>query len=291
MKKITEKNNNKSNNIDSFSTKNILKTINSEDSNIPSVINKSINDIEKVVNSLVKVFNNNGKLFYVGCGTSGRLGILDAVECPPTFSTPIDMVQGIIAGGNKAIYESVENAEDSDIDAIKIVREKISNKDFVIAVSASGSANYVLAALKESNRLGAKTCLITCNKFKKERFINHLIELIVGPEIISGSTRMKAGTATKMVLNMITTTSMIRINKTYGNYMVDLKVSNEKLKIRAVNMIKELTGLNMEKSKLILEKANNNVKVAIVMHRKNVDYDSSVLLLNQMNGNLRSIIG
>ena len=291
MKKITEKNNNKSNNIDSFSTKNILKTINSEDSNIPAVINKSINDIEKVVNSLVEVFNNNGKLFYVGCGTSGRLGILDAVECPPTFSTPIDMVQGIIAGGNKAIYESVENAEDSDIDAIKIVREKISNKDFVIAVSASGSANYVLAALKESNRLGAKTCLITCNKFKKEKFINHLIELIVGPEIISGSTRMKAGTATKMVLNMITTTSMIRINKTYGNYMVDLKVSNEKLKIRAVNIVKELTGLNIEKSEKILEKANNNVKAAIVMQRKNVDYDSSLVLLNKMNGNLRSIIG
>ena len=291
MKKITEKNNNKSNNIDSFSTKNILKTINSEDSNIPAVINKSINDIEKVVNSLVEVFNNNGKLFYIGCGTSGRLGILDAVECPPTFSTPIDMVQGIIAGGNKAIYESVENAEDSDIDAIKIVREKISNKDFVIAVSASGSANYVLAALKESNRLGAKTCLITCNKFKKEKFINHLIELIVGPEIISGSTRMKAGTATKMVLNMITTTSMIRINKTYGNYMVDLKVSNEKLKIRAVNIVKQLTGLNIEKSEEILEKANNNVKAAIVMQRKNVDYDSSLVLLNKMNGNLRSIIG
>ena len=291
MKKITEKNNNKSNNIDSFSTKNILKTINSEDSNIPAVINKSINNIEKVVNGLVKVFNNNGKLFYVGCGTSGRLGILDAVECPPTFSTPIDMVQGIIAGGNKAIYESVENAEDSDIDAIKIVREKISNKDFVIAVSASGSANYVLAALKESNRLGAKTCLITCNVFKKEKFINHLIELIVGPEIISGSTRMKAGTATKMVLNMITTTSMIRINKTYGNYMVDLKVSNEKLKIRAVNIVKELTGLNIEKSEKILEKANNNVKAAIVMQRKNVDYDSSLVLLNKMNGNLRSIIG
>ena len=291
MKKITEKNNNKSNNIDSFSTKNILKTINSEDSNIPAVINKSINDIEKVVNGLVKVFNNNGKLFYVGCGTSGRLGILDAVECPPTFSTPIDMVQGIIAGGNKAIYESVENAEDSDIDAIKIVREKISNKDFVIAISASGSANYVLAALKESYNLGAKTCLITCNEFKKEKFINHLIDLIVGPEIISGSTRMKAGTATKMVLNMITTTSMIRINKTYGNYMVDLKVSNEKLKIRAVNIVKELTGLNIEKSEEILEKANNNVKAAIVMQRKNVDYDRSILLLNQMNGNLRSIIG
>jgi len=291
MKKITEKNNNKSNNIDSFSTKNILKTINSEDSNIPAVINKSINDIEKVVNGLVKVFNNNGKLFYVGCGTSGRLGILDAVECPPTFSTPIDMVQGIIAGGNKAIYESVENAEDSDIDAVKIVREKISNKDFVIAISASGSANYVLAALKESYNLGAKTCLITCNEFKKEKFINHLIKLIVGPEIISGSTRMKAGTATKMVLNMITTTSMIRINKTYGNYMVDLKVSNEKLKIRAVNIVKELTGLNIEKSEEILEKANNNVKAAIVMQRKNVDYDRSILLLNQMNGNLRSIIG
>ena len=291
MKKITEKNNQLSYNIDSLSTKSILKTINKEDAIIPEIINNSISDIEKVVKDVVRTFNNNGKLFYIGCGTSGRLGVLDAVECPPTFSTPLNMVQAIIAGGKNAVYKSVENAEDSKLDAIKIVNESISDKDIVIAISASGEAEYVLSALEESNKIGAKTCLISCNKINKKKYINHLISLVVGPEIISGSTRMKAGTATKMVLNMITTTSMIKINKTYGNLMVDLKVNNKKLEKRALGIINQLTGLSFKESKERLIKANNNVKAAIVMENKGVNYNKAILLLNQVNGSLRKIIG
>ena len=291
MKKITEKNNQLSYNIDSLSTKSILKTINKEDAIIPEIINNSISDIEKVVKDVVRTFNNNGKLFYIGCGTSGRLGVLDAVECPPTFSTPSNMVQAIIAGGKNAVYKSVENAEDSKLDAIKIVKESISDKDIVIAISASGDAEYVLSALEESNKIGAKTCLISCNKINKKKYINHLISLVVGPEIISGSTRMKAGTATKMVLNMITTTSMIKINKTYGNLMVDLKVNNKKLEKRALGIINQLTGLSFKESKERLIKANNNVKAAIVMENKGVNYNKAILLLNQVNGSLRKIIG
>ena len=291
MKKITEKNNQLSYNIDSLSTKSILKTINKEDAIIPEIINNSISDIEKVVKDVVRTFNNNGKLFYIGCGTSGRLGVLDAVECPPTFSTPSNMVQAIIAGGKNAVYKSVENAEDSKLDAIKIVKESISDKDIVIAISASGDAKYVLSALEESNKIGAKTCLISCNKINKKKYINHLISLVVGPEIISGSTRMKAGTATKMVLNMITTTSMIKINKTYGNLMVDLKVNNKKLEKRALGIINQLTGLSFKESKERLIKANNNVKAAIVMENKGVNYNKAILLLNQVNGSLRKIIG
>ena len=291
MKKITEKNNQLSYNIDSLSTKSILKTINKEDAIIPEIINNSISDIEKVVKDVVRTFNNNGKLFYIGCGTSGRLGVLDAVECPPTFSTPLNMVQAIIAGGKNAVYKSVENAEDSKLDAIKIVKESISDKDIVIAISASGDAKYVLSALEESNKIGAKTCLISCNKINKKKYINHLISLVVGPEIISGSTRMKAGTATKMVLNMITTTSMIKINKTYGNLMVDLKVNNKKLEKRALGIINQLTGLSFKESKERLIKANNNVKAAIVMENKGVNYNKAILLLNQVNGSLRKIIG
>ena len=291
MKKITEKNNQLSYNIDSLSTKSILKTINKEDAIIPEIINNSISNIEKVVKDVVDTFNNNGKLFYIGCGTSGRLGVLDAVECPPTFSTPSNMVQAIIAGGKNAVYKSVENAEDSKLDAIKIVKESISDKDIVIAISASGDAEYVLSALEESNKIGAKTCLISCNKINKKKYINHLISLVVGPEIISGSTRMKAGTATKMVLNMITTTSMIKINKTYGNLMVDLKVNNKKLEKRALGIINQLTGLSFKESKERLIKANNNVKAAIVMENKGVNYNKAILLLNQVNGSLRKIIG
>ena len=291
MKKITEKNNKVSENIDCLSTKSILEIINNEDSLIPGIINKSINNIELVVNDVVDTFNNNGKLFYIGCGTSGRLGILDAVECPPTFSTSPDMVQGIIAGGNSAVYKSVENAEDSKIDAIKVVREKITKNDILIAISASGTADYILSALEESFIIGARTCLITCNNVDKKYYMNNLIKLIVGPEIISGSTRMKSGTATKMVLNMITTTSMVKINKTYGNLMVDLKVSNKKLEKRAIKIINCLTGLSINKSKEILINANNSVKSAIVMHYKKVDFNTSILLLNKVNGSLRKIIG
>ena len=291
MNKLTENNNILSDNIDSLSIIEILKVINNEDNKVPLVIKKSIPEISFLIDDVVKTLNNNGRLFYVGCGTSGRLGVLDAVECPPTFTTSSDMIQAIIAGGSAAMYKSVENAEDSEINAIKIIKKKILSNDIVIAISASGTPNFIVSALKESNKIGAKTCLITCNDIKKTFPINHLIKLIVGPEIISGSTRMKAGTATKMVLNMISTTAMIKINKTYGNLMVDLKVSNDKLKKRAVCIIMQLTNLGENESIELLRLAHNNVKAAIVMNIKNLSYKKSLQMIEKTNGSLRSIIG
>jgi len=291
MNKITEKSNKSSYKIDTMSINSILEKINEEDSIVHEKIQTVIPDISKLVGDIVYALKNKGKLFYLGCGTSGRLGVLDAVECPPTFSTSSSMIQGIIAGGNSALFKSVENAEDSTLDAKKIVREKLTSSDVLVAISANGNPAYVKAALKEAKNIKSKTCLITCNDVEKDKFTDHLIKLLVGPEIITGSTRMKAGTATKMVLNMISTTSMIKLNKTYGNLMVDLKVSNNKLKDRAVRIIQKITSLDYSDSLELLEKANNNVKAAIVMNEKNVPYHKSIALLENAKGNLRSIIG
>lgn len=291
MNKITEKSNKSSYKIDTMSINSILKKINDEDSTIHQNIQNAIPDIAKLVEDIVDALKNNGKLFYLGCGTSGRLGVLDAVECPPTFSTSPSIIQGIIAGGNSALFKSVENAEDSKLDAKKIVKEKITSDDVLVAISANGSPAFVKTALEEAKYIKAKTCLITCNDVKKDKFTDHLIQLLVGPEIITGSTRMKAGTATKMVLNMISTTSMIKLNKTYGNLMVDLKVSNNKLKDRAVRIIQKITTLDYDHASQLLKKANNNVKAAIVMNKKQVSYNKSISLLEGTKGNLRSIIG
>ena len=291
MNKITEKSNKSSYKIDTMSINSILKKINEEDSIIHEKIQKALPDIAKLVEDIVYALKNQGKLFYLGCGTSGRLGVLDAVECPPTFSTSPSMIQGIIAGGNSALFKSVENAEDSKLDAKKIVKEKLKSNDVLVAISANGSPAYVKAALKEAKSIKSKTCLITCNDIKKDKYTDHLIKLLVGPEIITGSTRMKAGTATKMVLNMISTTSMIKLNKTYGNLMIDLNVSNQKLKDRAVRIIQKITGLDYNQALELLEKANHNVKAAIVMNIKRVSYNKSITLLETTKGNLRSIIG
>ena len=213
MKKITEKNNISSINIDTLSTNNILQIINDEDSTISDVIKSVIPDITKLVNDIVRSFNSGNKLYYLGCGSSGRLGVLDAVECPPTFSTNHDMIRGIIAGGDSAMFKSVERAEDSESESIKIINQNLLPNDMLICISASGTPTYITTALKTAKKNNVKTCLITCNDIKNKISSDHLIKLLVGPEIISGSTRMKAGTATKMVLNMISTSAMIKIHK------------------------------------------------------------------------------
>ena len=202
MKKITEKQNIASSNINDLNIYDILHLINKEDSVIHEKIYKVLPLIEKLIISIVCSLNNKGKLFYMGCGTSGRLGVLDAAECPPTFSTDHSLVQGIIAGGKKALYKSVENAEDNFKDAKKIIKSKVKSNDIVIGLSASGSAKFVLAGLKEAHKIKAKTGLITCNNIDDLPYVEHLIKIIVGPEIITGSTRMKSGTATKMILNI-----------------------------------------------------------------------------------------
>ena len=291
MTKITEQRNILSENLDNLDPIEILQIINSEDAILHKSIEKNINKINKVVEIVIESFKNHGSLYYVGAGTSGRLGVLDASECPPTFKADINMVQGIIAGGKKALYQSIEGAEDSFEKGTSIVKNKnITSKDSVIGISASGSAAFVLGALKKSYELGAYTALITFNKIKKENYIKDLLFINVGPEIITGSTRMKSGTATKMILNMISTTAMIKSNKIYKNYMVDLKVSNKKLKKRAISIINKLTGLDYSKSEELLQLANNNVKVSLVMNHLSIDYSKALCELDKYDGNLRKIL-
>ena len=291
MNKITEKHNRQSQDIDSLSTIDILKIINKEDSLIHEHIKTILPDINNVIESIVHCLKNNGNLIYIGCGTSGRLGILDAVECPPTFSTSPSLVQGFIAGGYDALFKSVENAEDSIVQAKNLINKTISKNDFVLGISASGGASFVTAGLKEAKKIKAKTGLLTCNDVKLDFFVDHIISAIVGPEIITGSTRMKAGTATKMILNMISTTSMIKLNKTYGNIMVDLKISNKKLLDRGIRIIIEITSIDYDRASKLLTKAENNVKAAIVMEIKNKTLKESLDLLAKNNGKIRNIIG
>ena len=291
MKKLTETKNPVSNNIDKKSVSNILDIINKEDFQISKAIKENLTDIEVVINEVIKAFNNKGKLFYVGCGSSGRLGVLDAAECPPTFSVSDNLVQGIIAGGHKALYKSIEGAEDSyDNGKNDVINNKISSNDVVLGISANGSAEFVLGALHAAKEFKAFTSLLTFNQIDKKIYIDKIISIIVGPEIITGSTRMKAGTATKMILNMISTVSMIKTNKTYNNLMVDLKVSNKKLLDRGIRIISEVTNLNYKESEKILNKAKNNVKIAILMEMKKTSYSESLKRIKIYNGNLRAAL-
>ena len=291
MDKITEQQNSLSQKINNKSIFEILSLMNKEDSLISTAINKKLDKIEILLNDIVVKMKKNGRLFYIGCGTSGRLGVLDASECPPTFSTDPGLVKGIIAGGIEALYSSVEGAEDSTEEGYNIVvKNKITKNDTVIGISASGDAPYVLSALKESYFRGATTSIITFNKIDKKKYINHIISIITGPELISGSTRLKAGTATKMVLNMITTSIMIKLNKTYNNYMVDLKVSNKKLLERGINIINKISGLNRLDSKKLLNEAQGEVKTALAMNKLNCNYPDARKKLNAVDGNLGMIL-
>ena len=291
MKKITESRNPLSDNLDIQSISDILSIINSEDQVIPKIIADYLCQIEIIIEHVINSFNNKGRLYYVGCGTSGRLGVLDASECPPTFKVDKTLVQGIIAGGDIALRESVENAEDSYEDGYNVIKSyKITNNDTVIGISASGSAKFVLGSLKSAKERGAYTSLITFNKIPSLDFVDNILSIIIGPEIISGSTRMKAGTATKMILNMISTVSLVKSHKVYKNYMVDLNITNEKLKNRAINIIKDICHTSAEKASIYLHNSDSNVKVAIVMYKLNLSKEESLLMLEKNKGNLRKII-
>ena len=287
----TESQNNKSFEIDNLSTIEIISLINNEDSNISNLIKEIIPNIASLVEKIVKNIKKGGRLIYVGCGTSGRLGVLDASECPPTFSINSKKVIGIIAGGYKALYKSIEGAED-DISLAKndFSKNNICCTDTVIGISASGTAPYVHKILELSHKVNATTAILTSNKINKKKYIDEKIEIIVGPEIITGSTRMKAGTATKMILNIISTTTMILLNKTYKNYMVDLKVSNTKLKNRALKIINTLTELDEKNAQKLLDRAKGKVKVALLMYFNNCEYSNANKILIKNKGSLRKSI-
>tara|TARA_B100000945_G_C20424232_1_gene619514 strand:- start:595 stop:1494 length:900 start_codon:yes stop_codon:yes gene_type:complete len=290
--KITEKRNKFSESIDLLSIDQIVNIINHQDKQVAIEVGKSLKDIESFIFEVVLRLDDGGRLFYLGSGSSGRLGIIDAAECPPTFSTDSELIQGIIAGGNKALYRSIEKAEDSFIDGKKIINKyNINQQDILLGITASGSTPYVLGALKEAKSKGACTGILVCNKKPTLEYIDHIISIVVGPEIISGSTRMKAGTATKMVLNMITTTAMIKLNKTYGNLMVDLKATNSKLWDRGARIISSITKLDYKNSYELLKLVDGKVKVAIVKQIKNVSVDEAKKMLRINKGSLRGVIG
>lgn len=275
--------------LDLKSTREILEIINNEDQKIAYKVKDAMDQIQPLVDEVITTFVNGGRLFYLGAGTSGRLGVLDASETVPTFSVNPTLVTGLIAGGDDALRNPIENAEDSK-EAAKMDLQKanLTNKDFVIGIAASGRTPYSIGAVEYAREIGAKTGSIACNKDAKiSTYVDYPIEIETGPEVLSGSTRMKAGTATKMVLNMITTTAMIKIGKVYDNLMVDLRPTNEKLVDRATKIISEISGNDYDLSKKILSQANNNVKAAIIMATKNVDYEESIKILENNKGFIR----
>jgi anhydro-N-acetylmuramic acid kinase len=290
QQEITESNNLLSQDLDQLTPVEIVELMNKADFTVLEAIDNVKEDIAAVMTKIIASLADGGKLFYTGAGTSGRLGVLDASECPPTFKTAPELVQGIIAGGEKALTRAIEGAEDSGEQGRNDIRAKISGKDILIGISANGKAPYVIEALEEAKKAGAGTALITCNNIGKHPFIDNIIILDVGPEILSGSTRLKAGTATKMVLNMFTTGAFAKLGKVYGNYMVDLKVSNNKLKKRAVNIIMALTGSTEEQASVVLEKAEGSVKLALLMQMKKIGISEAKPLLEKHKGFLRKAL-
>jgi len=288
----TEKRNNKTMKLDEMSVRGILEVMNQEDSSVPFAIANELDHIEKVVESVIQSFQTGGRLIYVGAGTSGRLGILDAVECVPTFGVSPEMVRGFIAGGMEAFTAAVEGAEDSvNLGASDMESASVCDKDTVIGIAASGRTPYVIGALDYAREKGAKTVAISCNKAAEiSKHAEMVIELETGPEILTGSTRLKAGTAQKLVLNMISTASMIGIGKVYENLMVDVQSTNEKLTERSKRIIMEATQVDYETAQDYYEKAQQQVKTAIVMILLQSSYEEAVEKLELTGGFVRKSI-
>jgi N-acetylmuramic acid 6-phosphate etherase len=292
-KLTTEKRNRKTKDIDKYSTIGIVDIINSQDMLVAPAVAKERKRIAAAVDVIVKRFKQGGRLFYVGAGTSGRLGVLDAAECPPTYGVKPALVQGIIAGGRRALVRSVEGAEDiTENGAEALIKKHLKPVDIVVGIAACGITPFVWGAMKKAKQLGAAAIFITCApQAKKYIPADIIINPVVGPEVITGSTRMKAGTATKLVLNTLTTAVMIKIGKVYGNLMVDLKASNFKLRDRSERIIMQLTKLSRPAAGKLLRKADGRVKAAIVMHVRKVNLDKALNILNECDESLRAAIG
>ncbi|HEY9188934.1 MAG TPA: N-acetylmuramic acid 6-phosphate etherase [Ignavibacteria bacterium] len=289
----TEQRNPASMDIDSKSTIEILKIINDEDKKVPFAVEKELPYIAEAVDILVEAFKKGGRLIYIGAGTSGRLGILDASECPPTYGTPPEMVQGLIAGGYQAIRKAVEGAEDYEENGAKDIEESnVNEKDVVCGIAASKRTPYVIGAIKKAKELGAKTLFVTCvpRETFDVPFVDVAICPYVGPEVIMGSTRMKSGTAQKLVLNMLTTTSMIRLGKVYENMMIDLQMTNKKLVERSKRVVMTVTNVDYDTAEKVLKEAGGHVKTALVMILANVDAEEARKRLEKANGFVRYAI-
>jgi N-acetylmuramic acid 6-phosphate etherase len=292
--RLTERRNPRTATIDKASALEIVDLIGAEDATVPAAVARAREDLARAVDLIEAAFRAGGRLIYVGAGTSGRLGVLDAAECPPTFGTPPEMVVGMIAGGYPALVKSVEGAEDDVNAAIgEMDARRVGPDDVVVGIAASGTTPFVRAALGRAQTLGARTAIVTCSEPPKllRDTCDVTILVLVGPEVVTGSTRMKAGTATKLVLNTLTTAAMIRLGKTYGNLMVDLRAWNDKLIDRSERIVMETTGLPRDEARGVIEAADGKVKTAIVMARRGVSRDEAERLLEEHEGHLRSIVG
>lgn len=289
---VTEQRNPASYQIDTKSTAEILTIINNEDKKVPEAVSQAIPQLTRLVDRAVEVFQKGGRLFYLGAGTSGRLGVLDASECPPTYGVSPDMVQGFIAGGDAALRRSIEGAEDDENHGIDQLRGAgFSASDMLVGITASGSAPYVLGALRYARSLGSPTGAISCNKDSRTfELADYPIYLPVGPEIVTGSTRMKSGTAQKLALNMITTTAMIRLGKVYNNFMIDLMPVNAKLVERSKRLINEITGCGESRAAQIFEDSGRKIRTAVIMASLEVSKEEAEVLLKQGNGNINNAL-
>ena len=288
----TEENNLNSKDIELQDSLEIVRRINEEDKKVAFCVEKELGSISLLIDAILSRYEKETRIIYIGAGTSGRLGILDASECPPTYGVSFEKVQGIIAGGNEAIFKAKENAEDNpELGKQDLININLTENDVVIGLAASGRTPYVLGAIEYANGIGAITGSITCSKSSDlSKVSQYPIEVPVGAEIVTGSTRMKAGTAQKMILNMISTTIMIKLGKVFSGYMVDVKTSNQKLIERAKRIIMKTANCDYEKASVALKKARNDVKTAIVMILLNIDKDMAAEKLNQCDENVAKII-
>lgn len=289
----TEQRNPKSMDIDAKSTLEILKIINDEDKTVPYAVEKEIPYIAKAVEVIINALKNGGRLLYFGAGTSGRLGVVDASECPPTFGTPFGLIEGFIAGGKDAMFKAQEGAEDYEENGAKdVIAANVNSNDVVCGIAASKRTPYVVGAVKKAKEIGAATLFITSNP--RENFNLKEVDIAicpyVGPEVLMGSTRMKSGTAQKLVLNMLTTTAMIRLGKVYENMMIDLQRTNKKLVERSKRIVMTITGISYDEAEDYLEKANGHVKTALVMIKAKVNKAEAKERLKKADGFVRKAI-
>ena len=290
---ITEQRNPNSMHVDSLSALEIVQLMNDEDKQVPLAIEKCLPQIAQAVECIVAAFQQDGRLVYIGAGTSGRLGVLDASECPPTFGVSPEMVKGIIAGGERALRHPIEGAEDSKAQAvIDLQAIQFSSKDVLVGIAASGRTPYVLGALEYAKRLGSVTVSIASNPNSvMANIVDIAIDTVVGSEVLTGSSRLKSGTAQKLVLNMLTTASMILMGKCYQNLMVDVQASNEKLKARAIRIVMQATDCDKALAEETLKQAEQNAKLAIMMILSGLDRAQAEALLEKHQGKLQLALG
>jgi N-acetylmuramic acid 6-phosphate etherase len=292
--RVTERRNPQTSEIDLASAIAIVDLMHAEDHTVAGAVATQREQIARAIEIVEEVFRGGGRLFYVGAGTSGRLGILDASECPPTFGSDPDLVQGIIAGGRPAVFRSQEGAEDRPENGGKALHEHgVTSRDVVIGIAASGTTPFVRGALAHAATLRARRVVIACTPLDQDllEVVDVAIVPVTGPEVVTGSTRLKAGTATKMVLNMITTGAMIRIGKTYGNLMVDLQATNLKLKDRSERILVEVCGISREEARKLIPRAGGSVKTAIVMQKLGVEREAAERQLTDAGGMIRRVVG